>query len=167
MFWWAKFKKTKSAIKLHTLFDVKSAIPCFIHITEAAVHYVNAMVVLDYEKGSYYVFDRGYIDFKRLYCVHTEGAFFVTRAKDNFDYKRQKSKPRNKSKGVICDQLVLMKGYYAAKNYPDKIRRIKYYDAEIKKTLVFITNNFDLSALEIALLYKYRWRVELFFKWTK
>ena len=167
VFWWAKFKKTKSAIKLHTLFDVKTAIPCFVHITEAAVHDVNAMDVLEYEKGSFYVFDRGYIDFKRLYRVHTEGAFFVTRAKDNFDCKRQKSQPCNRDKGVICDQIVLLAGYYAAKKYPDKIRRIKYHDAETNKTLVFITNNFELSALEIALLYKYRWRVELFFKWIK
>jgi hypothetical protein len=167
VFWWAKFKKTKSAIKLHTLLDVKTAIPCFVHITEAAVHDVNAMDVLEYEKGSFYVFDRGYIDYRRLYRVHHEGAFFVTRAKDNFNFKRQCSRTCNRKKGVICDQIVTLAGYYAAKNYPDKIRRIKYHDAETNKILVFITNNFELSALEIALLYKYRWKVELFFKWIK
>jgi IS4 transposase len=167
VFWWAKFKKTKSAIKLHTLFDVKTSIPCFVHITEAAVHDVNAMDVLEYEKGSFYVFDRGYIDYKRLYYVHCEGAYFVTRAKDNFDFKRQRSLHCDKEKGVICDQVITLAGYYTAKNYPEKLRRVKYYDAETDKTLVFITNNFTVSALEIALLYKYRWKVELFFKWIK
>jgi hypothetical protein len=167
IFWWAKFRKTKGAIKLHTLFDVKTSIPCYIHITEASVHDVNALDELEYEKDSFYVLDRGYVDFKRLYKIHKANAYFVTRAKYNFNFKWQKSMKCNRKKGVICDQLILLSGYYARKNYPEKIRRIKYYDEETDKIFVFITNNFELSALDIALLYKYRWRVELFFKWIK
>jgi hypothetical protein len=167
VFWWAKYKKTKSAVKLHTLFDVKTAIPCFVLITEAAVHDVNGMDALEYEKGSYYVFDRGYIDYQRLYKIQKELAFFVTRAKINFRFKRLYSRRCDKLSGVMCDQVVKLTGFYAAKDYPQKLRRIKYYDKETDQTFEFITNNFEIAALQVALLYKYRWRVELFFKWIK
>jgi hypothetical protein len=167
VFWWAKFRKAKGAVKLHTLFDIKTNIPCFIHITEASVHDVNVLDELEYEKDSFYVLDRGYVDFKRLYRIHQANAYFVTRAKDNFKFKWHKSRKSNRKKGVMCDQLVLFAGFYASINYPEKIRRIKYYDKETDKTFIFLTNNIELSALDIALLYKYRWRVELFFKWIK
>jgi hypothetical protein len=167
IFWWAKFRKTKGAIKLHTLFDVKTSIPCFIHITEAAIHEVNAMDELSYEVGSFYVFDRGYIDYDRLYTIHKTGAYFVIRAKNNFNFKRQYSFKCDKDNGVHCDQTVLLAGFYASEDYPDKLRRIKYYDEETEVEFVFLTNNFELSAIDIALLYKYRWKVELFFKWIK
>jgi hypothetical protein len=167
IFWWAKFRKTKGAIKLHTLFDVKTSIPCFIHITEAAIHEVNAMDELSYEVDSFYVFDRGYIDYDRLYTIHRTGAYFVVRAKNNFNFKRQYSFKCDKDKGVRCDQSVLLAGFYVSEDYPDKLRRIKYYDQETDIEFVFLTNNFELSAIDIALLYKYRWRVELFFKWIK
>jgi hypothetical protein len=167
VFWWAKFRKAKGAIKLHTLFDVKTNIPCFVHITEASVHDVNALDELEYEKDSFYVLDKAYVDFKRLYKIHRANAYFVTRAKDNFNFKWQKSRKTIRKKGIICDQLVLLSGFYAGINYPEKMRRIKYYDKETDKTFIFLTNNLELSALDIALLYKYRWRVELFFKWIK
>jgi len=167
VFWWAKFRRTKGAIKLHTLFDVKTSIPCFIHITEAAIHEVNAMDDLQYEAGSFYVFDRGYIDFERLFTLHKTGAYFVIRAKTNFNFKRQQSFKCDKTKGVKCDQSVLLTGYYVSKDYPDKLRRIKYYDEETDVEFVYLTNNFDLPAIDIAMLYKYRWKIELFFKWIK
>ena len=167
VFWWAKYKTTKSAVKLNTLFDVKTSIPCFVHITEAAMHDVNAMDELIYERDSFYVFDRGYIDFARLNRINTEGAFFVIRAKKNFTYRRLYSHTCNKSKGVKCDQIVVLTGYYSAKDYPEKLRRIKFYDEDTDILFVFLTNNFKIKALEIALLYKYRWQVELFFKWIK
>jgi hypothetical protein len=167
IFWWAKFKKTKSGIKMHTLFDVRTSIPCFIHVTEAAVHDVNAMDELIYEKDSFYAFDRGYVDFERLYKIHQAGAFFVIRAKTNFQFKRLYSHECDKSMGVQCDQTVKLLRVSALKNYPEKLRRIKYYDKETNIHFVFLTNNFKLAALQIALLYKYRWRVELFFKWIK
>jgi hypothetical protein len=167
VFWWAKFRKAKGAVKLHTLFDVKTNIPCFIHITEASVHDVKVLDELEYEKDSYYVLDKAYVDFKRLYKIQSANAYFVTRAKENFRFKWQKSNKTNRKKGVMCDQLVLLSGFYASINYPEKMRRIKYYDAETDKTFIFLTNNLELPALEIALLYKYRWRVELFFKWIK
>ena len=167
IFWWAKFRKTKGAIKLHTLFDVKTNIPCFIHISEAAVHEVSAMDELLYEKGSFYVFDRGYIDFERLYKLHKAEAYFVVRAKTNFQFRRIYSHACDKSKGVQCDQTVILTGFYAQKNYPEKLRRIKYYDTETNIFFVFLSNNFELTAFEISLLYKYRWKIELFFKWIK
>lgn len=167
IFWWAKFKKTKSGIKMHTLFDVRTSIPCFIHVTEAAVHDVNVMDELIYEKDSFYAFDRGYVDFERLYKIHQAGAFFVIRAKTNFQFKRLYSHECDKSKGVQCDQTVRLLRASALKNYPEKLRRIKYYDEETDTHFVFLTNNLELTALQIALLYKYRWRVELFFKWIK
>lgn len=167
VFWWATFRSAKGAVKLHTLYDIKTAIPSFVHITPGSVHDVNALDVLLYEAGGYYIMDRGYVDFARLYFIHQCKAFFVTRAKDNFKFKRLYSVATNRSKGIICDQTIMLKGYYSLKGYPEKLRRIKFYDEEQKRTFVFITNNFSLAALDIAMLYKYRWKVELFFKWIK
>jgi len=167
IFWWAKYKKTKAAIKLHTLFDVKTSIPCFVLITEAAVHDVNAMDFLIYEKESFYIFDRGYIDFQRLYRIHKELAYFVTRAKINMKFRRLYSAKTDRNSGVICDQTIKLTGFYASKDYPEKLRRIKFHDSETEQTFEFLTNNFEISALQVALLYKNRWKVELFFKWIK
>ena len=167
VFWWAEFRKTKGGVKLHTLFDVKTSIPSCIHITKASVHDVNLLDVLQYESGGYYILDRGYIDFKRLYRIQLHSAFFVTRTKTNFRFRRMYSNKINKKSGVLSDQVGKLEGYYSLKDYPEKLRRIKYHDEETEKTLVFLTNNFDLKAEEIALLYKYRWKVELFFKWIK
>lgn len=167
VFWWATFRKAKGAIKIHTLFDVKTAIPAFIHITAGSVHDVNALDVLSYEAGGFYVMDKAYVDFKRLYNIDGSLAYFVTRAKDNFSFTRVRSVKPEKSKGVMCDQTVRLKGKKSNKAYPKYIRRIKYYDVEQQRYFVFITNNFDQAATDIALLYKYRWKVELFFKWIK
>lgn len=167
VFWWATFRKAKGAIKLHTLYDIKTAIPTFVHITPGSVHDVNALDVLLYEAGGYYIMDRGYVDFGRLYFIDQCKAFFITRAKDNFKFKRLYSAKPDKSKGVICDQTIKLQCYYSSKAYPEKMRRIKFYDEEQKRTFIFITNNFTLPALDIATLYKYRWKVELFFKWIK
>src|ERR1035437_748382 len=167
VFWWAEFRKTKGGVKLHTLFDVKTSTPSCIHITKASVHDVNLLDVLQYESGGYYILDRGYIDFKRLYQIQLHSAFFVTRTKTNFRFRRMYSNKINKKSGVLSDQVGKLEGYHSLKDYPEKLRRIKYHDEETEKTLVFLTNNFDLKAEEIALLYKYRWKVELFFKWIK
>ena len=167
VFWWATFRKAKGGVKLHTLYDVKTSIPTFIHITTASVHDVNALDELTYEVGGYYVMDRGYVDFERLYTIHQHKAFFVTRAKNNFQFNRIYSATVDKSIGIMCDQTIQLSGFYPSKFYPDKLRRIKFYDAEQQRTLVFITNNFILTAIDIAMLYKYRWKVELFFKWIK
>lgn len=167
VFWWATFRKAKGAIKLHTLYDVKSSIPSFVHITSGDVHDVNGLDELIYEPGAYYVLDKGYVDYKRLYRIHKHEAFFVTRAKENAQLVRMYSAKTNKSKGIKSDQTVKLKLYYSKKYYPEKLRRIKFYDVEQKRTLVFLTNNFTLEAIDIAQLYKYRWKVELFFKWIK
>jgi len=167
VFWWAEFRKRKGGIKLHTLYDVKTSIPCFVLITNAKTNDVNAMDHLRYEQGSYYIFDRGYVDFSRLYKAHQAEAWFVTRAKTNFKFKRMYSKGIDKTTGIRCDQIGRLEGFYAKKDYPEKLRRIKYYDKEQDREMVFITNNLDLEATEIALLYKNRWKVELFFKWIK
>lgn len=167
VFWWAEFRKTKGGVKLHILFDVKTSILSCIHITKASVHDVNLLDVLQYEYGGYYILDRGYIDFKRLYRIHLHSAFFVTRTKTNFRFRKMYSNKINKKRGVLSDQVGKLEGYYSLKDYPEKLRRIKYHDEETEKTLVFLTNNIDLKAEEIALLYKYRWKVELFFKWIK
>jgi hypothetical protein len=167
VFWWATFRSAKGAVKLHTLYDIKTAIPSFIYITPGSVHDVNALDALLYEAGGYYIMDRGYVDFSRLYFIHQWKAFFVTRAKDNFKFKRLYSAPTDKSKGIRCDQTIMLQGYYSLKSYPEKLRRIKFYDEQQQRTFVFITNNFTQSALDIAMLYKYRWKVELFFKWIK
>ena len=167
VFWWAHFRKTKAGIKLHTLFDINTQIPVFIHITEANIHDVNAMDIINYERFAYYIFDRAYVDYHRLYRITKSSAYFVVRAKSNTKFKRMYSKKTDKSTGVIYDQTGKIDGFYTSKNYPEKIRKVKFFDAENKKMLIFLTNNFDLSALQIALLYKQRWQIELFFKWIK
>ena len=166
-FYWATFRSTKAGIKLHTQLDLKTAIPEFIHFSTASVHDVNALDFICFETNSFYIMDRGYVDYKRLYKIHQADAFYITRAKDNMNCRRVKSNPSDKTNGVLCDQYVLLNNYYATKDYPQKIRRIKFYDAESGKTLIFLTNNFHLKATEIAQLYKHRWKIELFFKWIK
>lgn len=167
VFWWAKFRKHKAAIKLHTLFDVKCQIPCFIHITDGLCHDVNVLDILDFEVDAFYVMDKGYLSWKRLNRIHQSNAFFVTRANDNLAFIRLYSNPVDKSIGIKCDQTVRLKNFYVSKFYPTHFRRIKYYDKELDKTFVFLTNNFQVEAAQIALLYKYRWQIELFFKWIK
>lgn len=167
VFCWAHFRKTKAGIKLHTLFDVNTQIPVFIHITEANIHDVNAMDVIDYEPLAYYIFDRAYVDYERLFRITLAKAFFVVRAKSNVKFKRMYSNKIEKSTGVKYDQTGKIEGFYSSKNYPEKIRKVKFYDTEKDRILIFLTNNFELKAHEIALLYKQRWQVELFFKWIK
>ena len=167
VFWWAKFRKAKGGIKLHTLYDITTQIPAFIHITEAKVNDVNAMDLIPYESESYYIFDRGYVDFTRLHKITNHSAYFVIRAKSNLKFNRMYSNKVDKTKGVQCDQVGKLSGFYVSKQYPDKLRRVKFYDEETKRTFIFLSNNFELSAVQIALLYKNRWQVELFFKWIK
>ena len=166
-FYWATFRSTKGGIKLHTQLDLKTAIPEFILFSNAGVHDVNALDFIRFEANSFYIMDRGYVDYKRLYKVHQCEAFFITRAKDNMNYRRLYSHPKDKDKGVLYDQTIMLNNYYAHKDYPEKMRRIKFYDAESGKVLVFLTNNFHLKATEVAQLYKHRWKIELFFKWIK
>jgi hypothetical protein len=167
VFWWATFRRAKGAIKLHTLYDVKTSIPSFVHITAGDVHDVNGLDVLTYEAGSYYILDRGYLDFERLYNIHQHQAFFVTRTRKNTQFIRIHSSKVNKKAGVMNDQIVTLSGFYPKQYYPEKLRKIKFYDKERERSLVFLTNNFNLKAIDIAALYKYRWKVELFFKWIK
>lgn len=167
LFDWAPFRSTKAAIKLHTLLDLRGAIPAFIHISDGRLHDVNVLDMLTFEAGAFYVMDRGYVDFQRLYALHQAGAFFVTRAKSPMDARRVYSAPSQRDTGVICDQSVMLNGYYSARKYPEHLRRIRFKDPESGKTLVFLTNNTALPALTIAALYKSRWQVELFFKWIK
>lgn len=167
VFWWAPFRKTKGAVKLHTQYDIKSEIPAFIHLSDGLMHDVRFLDQLIFEPKAFYIMDRAYIDFARFHSIHKAGAYFVTRAQDNQDFRRIYSMPVDKTTGVLCDQIVKMNNFYPSKFYPDKIRRIKYYDMETELKLEFLTNNFELSALDIARLYKYRWKIELFFKWIK
>ena len=167
IFWWAEFRKHKGGIKLHTLYDVKTSIPSFLYITNAIVHDVNIMDIIPYEAGSFYVADKGYTDFMRLYKIHTNGSFFVTRAKENLRFKRMYSRTVDKTTGVQSDHIGRLEIYKSKNEYPEKLRRIKFYDVEHDKDLIFLTNNMDLKASEIAFLYKKRWAVELFFKWMK
>ena len=167
VFPWAMFRQSKAAIKLHTLLDLKGSIPTFIHISDGKLHDVNVLDVLVPEPGAFYIMDRGYLDFQRLYALSQFAAFFIIRAKSNFRFRRLYSHPIDKSTGLKCDQTVVLTGYYSSKGYPEKIRRIKYYDSETEITFVFLTNNFNLSPLTIADLYRCRWQVELFFKWIK
>jgi FOG: Transposase and inactivated derivatives len=167
VFWWAEFRKHKGGIKLHTLYDVKTNIPSFLYITTAKVHDVNILDLIPLEVGSFYIVDMGYIDYQRLYRIHTHGSFFVTRAKDNMRFKRMYSRKVDKTAGVLSDQVGKLETYQSSKHYPEKLRRIRFYDEVTKLELVFITNNTMLEASEIALLYKKRWQVELFFKWMK
>jgi hypothetical protein len=166
-FYWATFRSTKGGIKLHTQLDLKTAIPEFILFSNASVHDVNVLDVISFESNSFYIMDRGYVDYKRLYKIHQCDAFFVTRAKDNMNYRRLYSHPVDKPKGVLCDQTIMLNGYYAIKDYPEKMRRIKFYDEETGKHLIFLTNNVYLTAIQITQLYKHRWLIELFFKWIK
>jgi hypothetical protein len=167
VFPWAPFRSTKAAIKLHTLLDLRGAIPSFIHISDGKLHEVNVLDLLLPEAGSFYVMDRGYLDFARLYALSQAGAFFVIRAKSNLDARRVYSADTERSTGVICDQTITLNGFYAHRDYPVHLRRIRFKDAESGKTLVFLTNHFKLPALTICALYKSRWQVELFFKWIK
>ena len=167
LFPWAEFRKRKGAVKLHTLLDLRGHIPSVVIITKGKVHDVNILDDLIMEAGAIYVMDRGYLDFLRLYKIRHASAFFVTRAQINFSRKRLYSQPVDKTTGIQCDQIVTLKGYYAKKDYPEKLRRIRYFDSKNKKTLVFLTNNFVLPALTIAELYRCRWQAELFFKWIK
>lgn len=167
VFWWAKFRKAKGGIKLHTLYDISTQIPAFIHITSAKVNDMNAMDVIPYEREAYYVFDRGYVDYTRLYKITRRSAYFVVRAKSNLQFTRMYSRKVDKTTGVILDQVGKLSGFYTFKQYPEKLRRVKYYDQESCREFVFLTNNFELNAQQIALLYKNRWQIELFFKWIK
>ena len=167
LFGWAPFRSTKAAIKLHTLLDLRGAIPAFIHISDGKLHDVNVLDMLSFEAGAFYVMDRGYVDFARLYTMHQAGAFFVTRAKTTMDARRVYSAVTDRSSGVICDQRVMLNGHYSAKRYPEHLRRVRFKDPETGKKLIFLTNNTVLPALTICALYKSRWQVELFFKWIK
>ena len=167
LFDWAPFRSTKAAVKLHTLLDLRGSIPTFIHISDGKMHDVNVLDILPIEAGAFYVMDRGYLDYARLYKLHQARAFFVTRAKRGMDARRVYSAKVDRASGVICDQMIALNGFYAAKDYPEPLRRIRFKDPESGKTLVFLTNNTSLPALTIAALYKSRWQVELFFKWIK
>jgi hypothetical protein len=167
LFPWARFRKTKAAVKMHTLLDLRGNIPTWIRITDGKVHDVNMLDQLPVEPGAYYLFDRGYLDFLRLHKIHLSGAFFITRTKSNTQLRRLYSHPVEKETGILCDQTVVLTGFYSAKDYPDKLRKIRYYDKETDKQLTFMTNNFLLPAITIAKLFKCRWQIELFFKWIK
>ena len=167
LFPWARFRKTKAGIKLHTLLDLRGSIPSFIAITEAKLHDVNILDTLVPEPGAIYVMDRGYLDFERLYALHQAPAFFVTRSKSNTDLRRLYSNSVDKDSGVRCDQIVALGGFYTNQSYPERLRRIKFYDAQRDKRLTFLTNQFTLPAATIADLYRCRWQVETFFKWIK
>src|SRR6266478_3365353 len=167
VFAWAPFRSTKAAIKLHTLLDLRGSIPRFIHISDGKLHDVNVLDLLLPEPGAYYVMDRGYLDFERLYRLHEAGSFFVTRAKSNLKAERRYSHPVDRASGVICDQTVVLSGFYSHKGFPVPLRRIKYRDPKTHKRLIFLTNQFTLPALSVADLYRCRWQVELFFKWIK
>jgi hypothetical protein len=167
LFPWATFRKRKGAVKLHTLLDLRGSIPSVCFITPASVHEVNLLDQLLIEPGAFYILDRGYLDFTRLYRLHQAQAFFVTRAKRNFRFRYLDSRAHDRTAGIRADQVIRLFGYYSQQGYPERLRRISFFDAEQRKRLVFLTNNFTLPALTIAQLYKCRWQVELFFKWIK
>ena len=167
LFPWARFRKTKSAIKLHTLMNLRGNIPEFIHISDGKMHDVNILDLLIPSPGAFYIMDRAYLDFERLYRFHQERAFFISRAKRNFKFKRRYSHEVEKSTGVQCDQTIVLTTHYPSKRYPEPLRRVRFYDTERQKRLVFLTNNFQLPAEAIAKLYKSRWLIEIFFKWIK
>jgi hypothetical protein len=164
---WAAFRNAKGAVKLHTLLDLRGSIPVFIHISDGKLHDVNILDELIPEPGSFYIMDRAYLDFARLYVLTLCTSFFVIKAKSNLKFRRLYSHPADRISGLICDQSILLTGIKSSEAYPDKLRRIKYFDAETQKRFIFLTNNFSLPALTIAQLYKCRWQVELFFKWIK
>jgi len=167
LFPWAPFRTNKAAIKLHALLDLRGNIPAFIHITDGKTHEVKVLDALSFEAGAFYVMDRGYLDFGRLFTLHQSGAFFVTRAKRGMNAHRVYSMKVDRNTGIICDQRIALDGFYISQDYPEQLRRIRFKDPETGKTLVFLTNNTTLPALTIAALYKSRWQVELFFKWIK
>lgn len=167
LFKWAKFVKTKSAVKLHLLLDLKGNIPTFFCITDAKTHDVKFLDEIIFEAGAYYVMDRGYLDYERLFKINSSGAFFITRAKSNLSFERLYSNEVKKELGIKCDQIIKFSSYRAIKKYPEKLRRIKYFDKETNKYYIFLTNNFNIEAKSVADLYKNRWQIELFFKWIK
>lgn len=167
LFPWAPFRSAKAAVRLHTLLDLRGNIPAFIHISDGKTHEVNVLDMLTFEAGAFYVMDRGFLDFSRLFALHQAGAFFVIRAKRGMDSHRVYSMPSDRNAGVICDQRIVLDGFYVSRDYPEQLRRIRFKDPDSGKTLVFLTNNTALPALTIATLYKSRWQVELFFKWIK
>ncbi len=167
VFPWALFRSTKSAVKLHTLLDLRGNIPTFIHISDGKLHDVNVLDILIPEPGAFYIMDRGYLDFERLFMLDQTGAFFVIRAKKNIKFKRRYSHNVDKSNGLRCDQTIILTGLNSKNDYPQPLRRIKYYDHKTNKTFNFFTNNFTIPAQTVADLYRYRWQVELFFKWIK
>ena len=167
VFWWAKFRTTKAGIKLQTLYDITTQIPTFIHITNATVNDMNAMDVIPYESEAYYIFDRVYVDYKRLYNVTRHTAYFVIRPKKNLQFQYTQMNPVNEKNGVMSDQIGKLTGFYISQYYPDEISKVIYYDKETNRTFVYLTNNMKLTSEQIALLYKKRWQVELFFKWIK
>lgn len=167
LFPWARFRRRKGAVKLHTLIDLRGNIPCFIHVSHGKMHDVNVLDQMPIEGGAFYVMDRGYVDFRRLHRFTTAGAFFVTRGKRNLDFTRRTRRRVDKTTGLRSDQTIVLAGPKSAESYPAPLRRIAFVDEEHGRRLVFLTNNFDLPALTIARLYKSRWQVELFFKWIK
>jgi hypothetical protein len=167
LFSWARFRKTKAAVKAHTLLDLHGNIPCWIHVTTGAVHDVKVLDLLPIEPGAFYILDRGYLYFARLYALDQQLAFFITRIKSNTKYRRLYSRQVDKSTGLRCDQTIVLTNYYAHRDYPDKLRLIKYLDPETALRLGFLTNNFQLPALTVAQFYRCRWQVELFFRWLK
>lgn len=167
VFWWASFRKAKGGIKIHTLYDITTQIPAFVHITDAKVHDVKAMDLIAYEAGAYYIFDRGYVDFERLYRITQLGSYFVIRSKKNMQFECSEYRPVNASTGVMSDQIGVLIGFYTLKHYPEKFRKVVFYDEEMDRTFVFLSNNLELPPEQIALLYKNRWQIELFFKWIK
>jgi len=167
IFPWARLVKARASVKLHLELALQGNIPSFFDITTGKVHDINFLDKIIIESGAYYIMDRGYVDFERLHRIHESGAFFITRAKSNFAFRRLYSRKVDKSKGISCDQIIRLSNYQASKNYPDKLRRIKYFDKETGKRFVFLTNDFNIDSEVVAQLYKYRWQIELFFKWIK
>lgn len=167
LFPWAPFRSTKAAVKLHTLLDLRGNIPTFIHISDGKMHEVNILDQLVPEPGAFYIMDRGFLDFERLFRFQQAGSFFVIRGKSNLKAKRRYSHPVDRSSGLICDQTVVLTGFYSLKGFETPLRRIRFTDPKTGKRLIFLTNNFELPALTITELYRCRWQVELFFKWIK